>query len=115
MFTIKGPLQGDRRYGIFAEECGVKMDRPDCDLAEPCVAPGLAEASHARALGHDEKVPQVGAVCAPALRLADLRHDQCRWPVAQDAEGHRFCGEEAVVGRSYCRAHRLRSLGSPGR
>ncbi|MGF1455200.1 MAG: GcrA family cell cycle regulator [Alphaproteobacteria bacterium] len=42
-------------------------------------------------------------------RFADLDDHQCRWPVADDAEGAWFCGATRLSGEAYCEAHRARS------
>jgi hypothetical protein len=41
----------------------------------------------------------------PRLRITDLARHQCRWPIAEDSDGHAFCGARAV--RSYGATHRL--------
>ncbi|MDF1606976.1 GcrA family cell cycle regulator [Hoeflea sp. YIM 152468] len=49
-----------------------------------------------------------------SLSLLDLSRHHCRWPVddAHDSGGHRFCGEVAARGSSYCAAHAARAVGT---
>ncbi|WP_395697002.1 GcrA family cell cycle regulator [Methylocella sp.] len=43
------------------------------------------------------------------VRVLDLAPGACRWPVAEDAHGHIFCGAPARLGRSFCSAHMKRA------
>ena len=43
--------------------------------------------------------------------LEDLQPEHCRWPVDIDLEQIMFCGASALVGKSYCHAHRALSVG----
>jgi len=40
-----------------------------------------------------------------SVSLLDLSTDSCRWPVGADP-ATLFCGDTALVGCSYCTAHR---------
>ena len=43
-----------------------------------------------------------------SLDLANLRPDQCRWPIGDpDSEKFHFCGKQAFVGKPYCYEHCL--------
>lgn len=59
---------------------------------------------------HGDAVEPLPAV-SPALpsfgrfRLVDLPPRGCRWPTAEEAGSHLFCGVDRVAGRSYCPSH----------
>ena len=41
-----------------------------------------------------------------ALELANLKPNQCRWPIGDpDSEGFHFCGAPVFVGKPYCYEH----------
>ncbi|HNY25333.1 MAG TPA: GcrA family cell cycle regulator [Alphaproteobacteria bacterium] len=41
-----------------------------------------------------------------SLGMANLRQDQCRWPIGDpDSESFHFCGEQVFVGKPYCYEH----------
>ena len=41
-----------------------------------------------------------------ALEMANLKPDQCRWPIGDpDSEGFHFCGAPVFVGKPYCYEH----------
>lgn len=41
-----------------------------------------------------------------ALEMANLKSDQCRWPIGDpDSEGFHFCGQPVFVGKPYCYEH----------
>jgi GcrA cell cycle regulator len=41
-----------------------------------------------------------------ALEMANLKTDQCRWPIGDpDSEGFHFCGKPVFVGKPYCYEH----------
>ncbi len=41
-----------------------------------------------------------------ALEMANLKADQCRWPIGDpDSEGFHFCGAPVFVGKPYCYEH----------
>ncbi len=41
-----------------------------------------------------------------ALEMANLKNDQCRWPIGDpDSEGFHFCGKPVFVGKPYCYEH----------
>jgi len=43
------------------------------------------------------------------FRLLELPVNGCRWPTAEEAGSHLFCGIGRVAGRSYCMEHRARA------
>jgi hypothetical protein len=50
------------------------------------------------------------------LPLKELRSDQCKWPVAEDAQviGHYlFCARPTLSGEVYCRKHK--AICDPGK
>ena len=41
-----------------------------------------------------------------ALEMANLKSNQCRWPIGDpDSEHFHFCGETVFVGKPYCYEH----------
>ncbi|MCL2629486.1 MAG: GcrA family cell cycle regulator [Alphaproteobacteria bacterium] len=41
-----------------------------------------------------------------ALALAELSHDQCRWPIGStSSDDFHFCGKKVFVGKPYCFEH----------
>ena len=41
-----------------------------------------------------------------ALEMANLKTDQCRWPIGDpDSDGFHFCGAPVFVGKPYCYEH----------
>ena len=41
-----------------------------------------------------------------SLGMANLKSDQCRWPIGDpDSENFHFCGEQVFVGKPYCYEH----------
>ncbi|GHT58117.1 global cell cycle regulator GcrA-like protein [Bacteroidia bacterium] len=41
-----------------------------------------------------------------SLEMANLRPDQCRWPIGDpDSAGFHFCGEKVFAGKPYCYEH----------
>ena len=41
-----------------------------------------------------------------ALEMANLKPDQCRWPIGDpDSDGFHFCGATVFVGKPYCYEH----------
>jgi hypothetical protein len=53
--------------------------------------------------------PEVGT-----FTLFDLKHRQCRWPVAEvpGTNGHLFCGDTAAPSHPYCLYHRAIARGT---
>lgn len=53
---------------------------------------------------------------APLRPLADLKANECRWPVndADHGEAHLFCGAPAATGKPYCPDHYQRAYQSKG-
>ncbi|MBQ5474404.1 MAG: hypothetical protein IIT65_06815, partial [Lachnospiraceae bacterium] len=41
-----------------------------------------------------------------ALQMANLKPNQCRWPIGDpDSESFHFCGETVFSGKPYCYEH----------
>jgi len=41
-----------------------------------------------------------------SLEMANLKPNQCRWPIGDpDSENFHFCGEQVFVGKPYCYEH----------
>ena len=41
-----------------------------------------------------------------ALQMANLKPNQCRWPIGDpDSENFHFCGEQVFAGKPYCYEH----------
>lgn len=61
--------------------------------AQPVVADAKTLAMHQRIVQH-------------ALEMANLKPNQCRWPIGDpDSEHFHFCGETVFVGKPYCYEH----------
>jgi hypothetical protein len=65
--------------------------------------------------------PSEQAAHAPAMRrvpLVELKANECRWPVAEEAGQHLFCGAGTQFEKSWCPYHCLtgwRSVRTEGR
>lgn len=57
-------------------------------------------AASAKALAMHQRIVQ------HALEMANLKPNQCRWPIGDpDSEHFHFCGESVFVGKPYCYEH----------
>lgn len=63
-------------------------------------APKAAEKSNAKNLAVHQRIIQ------HSLEMANLKPNQCRWPIGDpDSEHFHFCGETVFVGKPYCYEH----------
>ena len=45
-------------------------------------------------------------IIQPSLEMANLKPNQCRWPIGDpDSEHFHFCGETVFIGKPYCYEH----------
>jgi len=62
--------------------------------------PTKSEKSSPRNLAMHQRIIQ------HSLGMANLRSDQCRWPIGDpDSEKFHFCGEPVFIGKPYCYEH----------
>lgn len=47
-----------------------------------------------------------------SLKLFELNHDDCRWPVSGEKASTLFCGHDVQPGCSYCPGHHRLSIGA---
>lgn len=73
------------------------------------VAPKKEADAPKKAVGRAISGRNVGVhqrVVQHALEMANLKPDQCRWPIGDpDSEGFHFCGAQVFVGKPYCYEH----------
>lgn len=70
-------------------------------VAKPVVEKTIkSEKSSPRNLAMHQRIIQ------HSLGMANLRSDQCRWPIGDpDSEKFHFCGEPVFIGKPYCYEH----------
>ncbi len=79
------------------KEIGVKVKRKE---ETPRVQTKTSAKTNAKSLAVHQRIIQ------HSLEMANLKPNQCRWPIGDpDSEHFHFCGETVFVGKPYCYEH----------
>ncbi len=82
------------------KKVAVKAPAPKKEADAPKKAVGRAITGRNSNIGVHQRIVQ------HALEMANLKPDQCRWPIGDpDSEGFHFCGAPVFVGKPYCYEH----------
>lgn len=72
----------------------------------PKAAKGKAEKAKAPAKSNAKNLAMHQRIIQHSLEMANLKPNQCRWPIGDpDSEHFHFCGETVFVGKPYCYEH----------
>ncbi|MBD5400288.1 hypothetical protein HDR61_00870 [bacterium] len=107
-----GPKKADTALKDATKKAAVPKDKRDAapvkttvvkkDVASKEVAAPVRETSKSmnKTLAMHQRIVQ------HSLEMANLKPNQCRWPIGDpDSEHFHFCGEQVFVGKPYCYEH----------
>ena len=98
--TVKVPVEKSATTKVTVKKAaGKKIEQKDVVKA-PVVKEEKSTKSSAKNLAVHQRIIQ------HSLEMANLKPNQCRWPIGDpDSEHFHFCGETVFVGKPYCYEH----------
>ena len=73
---------------------------------QPTPTPAVPKVTKSTKTSSSKTLAMHQRIIQHSLEMANLKPNQCRWPIGDpDSENFHFCGETVVVGKPYCYEH----------
>ncbi len=97
--SVKAPSKANKDVKKPVKQVVVKDVKPKVEKKEPVVIKTASKKTKKDMALHE-------LVIQHALQMANLKPNQCRWPIGDpDSDGFHFCGEQVFSGKPYCYEH----------
>lgn len=97
--SVKAPSKANKDVKKPVKQVVVKDVKPKVEKKEPMVIKTASKKTKKDMALHE-------LVIQHALQMANLKPNQCRWPIGDpDSDSFHFCGEQVFSGKPYCYEH----------
>lgn len=97
--SVKAPSKANKDVKKPVKQVVVKDVKPKVEKKEPVVIKTASKKTKKDMALHE-------LVIQHALQMANLKPNQCRWPIGDpDSDSFHFCGEQVFSGKPYCYEH----------
>ncbi|MCL1786162.1 MAG: GcrA family cell cycle regulator [Alphaproteobacteria bacterium] len=102
----KAPAKAPAKKAAPVKKPAAKPTPKKPEIKKP--APKPAPAAKPLPKANSKTLAMHQRIIQHSLEMANLRPDQCRWPIGDpDSEKFHFCGKSVFVGKPYCYDHCL--------